>query len=223
MRLFHGDNQLVSREALFKEKEKSRVQGLELVELVDKNISLGEVKQAVESAGLFGNDRVLVLEGLFSGQSNKNKKEVIEYLKRVKPENVIIWEGKKIDGRKLSGWQAEEFKVSTVVFKFLEAVRPGEQRQWLSLWETVLKTEPVELVFFLLVRQVRQLIGVTSSPETFKGAPWLVNKLKQQGKFFGLVGLLKLHGRLCQLEIETKTGSGVLPLETRLEMMLMGL
>ena len=226
MKLFHGDNQAKSRKAFVEERERAKKKGLEAVVIVDRQINLTDVKQAVESGGLFGVDRVVFIEGLVGGRASGEKTAVVGYLKEERPENVLIWESKKVDGRKLRGWQdvkVEEFKVSKNVFRFLETIGPGKQSTFLPLWDQVLSDEPVELVFFLLLRQIRQLISLASDEDGFGGPGWLKNKLQQQASVFGLGGLLKLHEKLYRLEIENKTGSGVLPLSTRLELLLISI
>lgn len=221
MRVFHGDHQLASREALYKVREELKAKGLEVISLSDKAIDLSEVKQVIEASSLFGSDRFLIVEGLFTGSVSNAKKEVTQYFKQYRPNNVLIWEGKKVDGRRLNGFEAEEFKINSKVFALLEAIRPGKQRIFLPLLDEVLKVEAVELVFFLLVRQTRQLIEVIDGGG--KGPSWLVNKLRNQAADFGLERLLKFHESLYQLELETKTGSSPLPLQIRLELSLINL
>jgi len=225
MRIIHGDNQPESRGLLQEIKEGASKEGLEVVSLVGKTVSLTEVKQAVESSGLFGSDRLLIIEELFSGQTSSGKKEVIEYLKNEAPDSVVIWESKQVDGRRLRALKADvkEFKVSSQVFKFLESIAPGRQRIFMPLWAQIAEQEALELVFFLLMRQVRQLIQVASDEGGFRGPPWLVRKLTAQARVFGLKQLLELHDRLYELELENKTGTGVLPLSARLELLLISL
>jgi DNA polymerase III delta subunit len=225
MKVIHGEDVVSSRKLLNSLRKEAKEKGLQVVALTGSGISLGQVKQAVETGGLFGSDQLLIIEGLFTGASSKAKTEVIAYLKIEKPEMVIIWEGKKIDGRKLTamGAQVSEYKVNSKIFTFLEAVRPGNTSHLVPLFDEVTKGEAVELVFFLLVRQVRQLIEVASDPNGYKGPSWLKSKLLTQANEFGLEGLLELHQQLYEIDMGQKTGRDSLSMTARLELMLMGI
>ena len=225
MKIIHGDNQIESREYLNKFKEQARAKGVEVVTLSAKKIEISEVIQAVESGGLFGDLRLVVIEEVFSGLANSSKKVVIEYLKKESPEMLVIWEPRSVDARKLKGIKAEvkEFRVSGKIFKFLESVVPKGQGVFMPLWEEVSGSEPAELVFFMLLRQTRQLISILSDPTAFRGPSWLSGKLKKQAEAFGMDGLLKLHSELYRLEEETKLGKSNLPLSTRMELLLLSI
>lgn len=225
MKIIHGDNQIESREYLNKYKEQARLKGVEVVTLLAKKADLSEVIQAVESGGLFGDLRLVVIEELFSGLTSSSKKAVIEYLKKESPEMVVIWEPKPVDGRKLKGVKAEikEFKVNSKIFKFLESVAPGGQRAFMPLWEELSSNEPAELIFFMLLRQTRQLISILSDPTSFRGPSWLTGKLKKQADAFGMEGLLRFHAEMYRLEEETKLGKSNLPLATRMELLLLSI
>lgn len=222
MILVHGDNIVKSREALLEIKKAAEDKNMEVVILEGKKVELVDVKQAMESMGLFGNDRLVVIEGLFVGVKSKRQDEVVNYLKKNGGE-VVLWEGKKVDLRRLgrAKYENREFKMSAEVFKLTEALRPGNEKQILYWWEKAKNQDAVELIFFMMVRQVRMMIEAFGGE--MKGPGWLVSKAKDQARAVGMGRLLKWHEKLYEIECGVKTGRSELKLETQLELWLMSL
>jgi DNA polymerase III delta subunit len=220
MRLIHGDKQSDSRQALDAHKKKHAG---ELVVLDGAKLDLTSLKQALESVSLFGNDRLVVIEALLSSPKSARQKELSEYLVETNPENLILWEPKKIQTvfiKKIPAANIQEFKPSTYIFELMEALTPGNTTRILHLYIQSLKADPPELINFMVLRQLRLLIKAKSDPSLLTGPSWLTNRIVNQSKRFNLDDLLNLHSRLYDIDLNIKTGKSSLPLETSLELVL---
>lgn len=130
--IVHGNHHLATRKLLIEEKAQARQKGLEIIELLGKKTNLTELKQALESASLFLKDRLVVIENLFSLPKSKNKQDLTDYLKSTETKNnLLIWEGKQIDGRVLRSFSSariKNIKLPAVIFKFLDSLNPPQPK-----------------------------------------------------------------------------------------------
>jgi len=232
MLILHGENIVLSRKRLtekigeFKTRLKgSTLQKGEIIRLEGKTTNLTELKQAVESGSLFGQERLVVIENIFSCRPSKEKEEILGYLKKNNPENLIIWEGKTIDGRVLtpfSGVKVEKFALTPIIFKFLDSLAPGNQKNSLFLLHQCLNQELPEMVFYMLARQVRLLIIAADLGE--KGlsnlSEWQRVKFLRQAKKFNLGQLLHLYRQLLKIDWQQKTGETPLSLASQLDLLI---
>ena len=226
--ILHGDNILASRKALQSIKKMSSDK--EVLVLDGKRVSLAELKQALEAKSLFGQEKLVVVENLISeNRKQKTENRIFEYLKRLPSfTNLVLWERKKIDGRALSQFKnarIQLFKTPAIIFKFLESIRPGNTKAMLTLLESCLKKEPIELVFYMVVRQFRLLLLVKDLGE--EGVPQLANwqyrRLTNQAGYFTIEKLLKIYKKFLKIDFEQKTGQAAFDLKKTLELLLVGI
>ena len=142
--------------------------------------------------------------------------------------NFIIWEAKAIDGRSLKSfskdWQILLFKTPTVIFKFLDSIRPKNQKETLTLLRSSIKTDSPEMVFYMLASRIRQLIIASDlGKEGLKGASWQIGKLMSQAKKFSLEKLAKIYKQLLEIDIDIKTGRSLMLLDWHLDVLLVDL
>jgi len=225
MTVLHGENTILSRQRLqdeinaFKTKKKG-----EVLKFEGNNLSLTDLQQALESLSLLEAHRLIIIENLFSGRTNKEKEKIIAHLKKINPENLIIWEGKKIDGRVLSSWSTSvlRFDLPVIIFRFLDSLAPGNATQAINLFHQSLEQDPPELIFHLLSRQVRLLILAADLGE--KGLnqmqDWQKGKLIRQAKKFGLAKLTKIYKELLQIDWQQKTSRTPFTLVSQLDLFL---
>lgn len=225
--IVHGNNTVASRDWLTSEKEKFRREGKEIVNLEAKNLNLTLLKQALESASLFNKLKLVTIESLFSLNLSQAKDKMLSYLREGNySSQVIIWEGKQIDGRVLRSFQGKfsirEFKLSPLIFKFLDSLRSGGDMNCLQLFHQCLKSDPPELVFYLLGRRIRDLIVASDlGPAGLERmAPWQKKGISLQAKEFSLSELLLFYRSLLKIDWEIKNGLAVLPLEALLDLAL---
>ena len=224
--LIHGDHQSKSREFLNQKVQGFKKENREIIRL-SENLTLELIKQALESHSLFGKEKAVIIENLFSKKSNKDKK-IIDYLlkeKNIKP-TLVIWETKQIDGRRFkktsSSWQKILFKTPRVIFKFLESLKTRSPAQVLGLLkESLAKNEP-EFIFYMLIRQARLLL-LAKDNHLQKMAPWQKANLARQAEKFTPEELIKLHKKLLEIDTKIKTGKTLMPLGYHLDLLIVSL
>lgn len=225
MIILHGENITLSRGYLF---QWAKHFSGEIIKFEGENLTLFQLKQAVESKSLFTQDKLVIIFNLFSRRPSKEKEEILKYCRKEKPKNLIVWEGKKIDGRVLAPFsfaQVKEFPLTPFVFRFLDSLSPQNKKNSLILLHRCLAKDPPELVFNLFCRQIRDLIiaadlgkeGLGSLPE------WKKEKLVNQAKKFGLKKLIKIYQKLLEIDYQQKTGKTILPLKLQLDLLIASL
>lgn len=230
MLILHGANIVASRQALTEQKECARQKGTELVMYSGKNLDLTKLKQALESASLFGGDRLVIIESFFSLAKSRLKENILFYLKEADfLTALIIWEGKQIDGRMLrslaSKAKIHTFKLSAVIFKLLDSLQPNQPQISLNYLHQTLETEPPELVFYMLAQRTRHLlIAKDLGKKGLSGfAPWQQGRYLSQAEKFSQDRLRQLHRELLALDWRQKTGQANFPLASALDLLIINL
>ncbi len=102
-------------------------------------------------------------------------------------------------------FKMEKFDLPKLLFNFLESLYPGNSTNTIRLLHEVIKTEPVELVFFLLSRHLRDLYWISVN-QTSTGFPsWKAGKLKTQADRVGSERLKELIRLLAEIDIKVKS------------------
>lgn len=222
MLILHGENLVASRQFL---TEKIKSFKGEVIRLEEDQLNLTQFKQALESASLFGQDRLVVLENIFSQRPSQKKEKILNYYKENQFENLIIWEKKTIDGRSLRAFAAAKiirFKIPPAIFNFLDSLNPNNKKIALNYFHLCLKQDTPEMIFYMLANRIRDLI--IAADLGIKGFPkmpfWQKNKIISQAKKFKLKRLLVLYQQLLKIDISQKTGQASLPLASQLDLLL---
>ncbi|MBU1085285.1 MAG: hypothetical protein ABIJ43_03205 [Candidatus Beckwithbacteria bacterium] len=220
--IFHGDNFVLSRK-VFNEQIKA-FKG-EKTRLTAKEIDETILTQSLESNSLFGDPRLVIIEGLLTLPRSKNKDALINIVLKNQDSEVILWEKKSITPavkKKFTKASIKEFKLPASVFKVLDSLKPGSGEITLKLLHDCYKKDAPELVFYMLHRRISQLIQGQEG-NNLKGAPWQVSNLKAQAKNFKLENLLKLHQDLINIDFSIKTGQAALPIASQLDLLLINI
>lgn len=208
--LFYGDNHLASRQAL--NQAIKTEQGREVIKLDGSKISDTDLRQALESQSLFGQDKLVVIDRL--------PIKLIDILVQHQGNtSVFIWHDKVLTPaqlKKLSNFKPQLFKIPAVIFTFLDKLD-------IHSFHQALKTDSTEQIFYMLHRRISQLIQAKDSPQELKLADWQKSRLTHQAKRFTLDQLLTLHSQLLTIDISIKTGRNFLPLDRTLELWLLNL
>ena len=226
--ILHGENNLLSRQRLFNEIEnfKNKTQG-EVLKFDGQSVKLMDLRQALEPSSLLGGSALVIIENVFSGRVSKEKQRIIDYLKKTLPQNLIIWEGKKVDGRMLSFLKTGvlRFDLTPLIFHFLDSFFPGNAKNSLTLLHQCLEQEPPEIIFFMLARQIRFLILAADLGK--KGLvqmeSWRAEKLIRQAQRFTLIKLMKIYRQLLKIEVQQKTGQTPFSLSSQLDLLIVSL
>ena len=216
--IFHGDNYVASRNFLNQVKNATKLDA--------KSIKLEDLTQALEGNNLFGDQKPVIIENLLTLPRSKTKQILIDIVINSHDKDVYLWDKKAITAaikKQFKAAKIQEFKLTKFIFKFLDSIRPNNQKQILSFLHQSTDTDPAELVFYLLHRRISQLIVALDSPSDLKGAPWQIGKLKSQTKGFTLNQLVKFHQKLIDLDFSIKTGRAVIPLASQLDLLFLNI
>ena len=225
MIILHGENIVASRKKLTNELEKFSG---EKIRFEGDKLTLTELKQALESQSLFGHDRLIIIDNFFSRRTSQEKEALFNYLKKEQPENLIFWEGKTIDGRKLVSFpmaKKEIFKLSSFIFKFLDSLSPKNLRNSLNFLHQSIDQESPEMVFYMLARQIRLLIMAKNLGKKglVRMAPWQQAKLFRQAEKFELDQLLAIHRQLLEIDYQQKPGRSAISLNFTIDLLIASL
>ncbi len=225
MIILHGENTVLSRQKLKEEIETLRARNKEeVLKFEGNNLKLNELQEAIEAPSLLEKNHLIIIENIFSGRQSQAKKKIIDYLRKSDPSNLIVWEGKKIDGQVLSSFKNQilRFDLPLVVFRFLDSLSPGNAKQSIVLFHQSLEKDPPELIFYLLSRQIRLLILAADLGE--KGLnqmkDWQKEKLIRQAKRFGLKKLINIYKELLEIDWQQKTGQSSFSIVSQLDLFL---
>ena len=181
----------------------------------------------VEGGSLFGEEKVIIIENLLS-QKIKENGQIFEYLRKMPDQvNCTLWEGKEISKTTLADFPKAKillFKIEKNLFRFLDAIRPGNFKISLALFHEVLNQDGPEMVFFMIVRTFRHLILMKSQSAFIDNlSPWQQQKVITQAKEFSLEQLKRAYKELLDIDYSIKSGMSALNLMGRLDIFLLNL
>lgn len=225
MVILHGENIVKSRTELIKMIQTAKEKRKETITLSGEKIDLTTLIQALESRSLFGLEKLVVIENLLQIKGRLRQEILTCLAKHDQQNNLVWWEGKSISPgilKKFSKAKVFNFKISPIIFKFLDSLKPDNASYSLVLLKESLKKDDPEMVFYMLTRQIRLLIQAKDkkADQILKMAPWQKTKLISQANKFALNQLLSLHKQLTKIDYQQKTGQDPYPLSSRLDLFI---
>lgn len=226
IKILHGENIVESRKALTELLADVRNEGTETVSLDGAKTSLTQVRSNLESSSLFGKSRLVIIENLLTGQKSTTKTKILQYLVEQKFDNdLILWEPKEVSERALNQLPKAEtklFRVAPVIFRFLDSLQPGNTREMLRLLEEAKAAEEQEMIFYMIIRQIRLLL--TAKDSDINRLPgWQQKKFLSQSELFTLEQLKKIHQQLLEIDFSQKTSGDPYSLSSRLDLLIASL
>lgn len=210
--IIHGTDIVASRKFFLDEKQK-----LHDMQILDgEKVTLTDLAQIFEGGGLFEESKTVFIEHFFARKKRKDEFLALsEYLQNQSEHTIYLWEGKELEKSSLNGFKTaipKVFKLPQTLFSFLDSIKPGNGKQLISLFHQTLETTDPEMVFFMLVRQIRLLLALLQPTEDAidelkRLAPWQKTKLQQQASAFGEQTLKKIYQQLFFIETGQKTGT----------------
>ena len=203
--IIHGDHILKSRDRFHEIIKSSKEKGWEVVRVSgDDKYNISE---KLSSGTLFANKVLYVIDDYKVITSSdlvwlqKNNANLDGFL--------IIYSQSLLTKTALKKFpkefKDEEFLLPKLIWKFFESVYPKNTKQCLTLLHEVVKTEPLEFVFHLLARHIRDLYWLSIDPNGLDYQPWRIGKLKNQAKRFEGNSLKEFIKSLALLDIKVKT------------------
>ncbi len=226
IQFIHGENIVRSRQVLTEIVEKARQKGLEVESLNGAQATIEQARTALGSSSLFGQGKLIVIENLYSSLKSKRRESLIDFIKKTGFENnLIIWERKEIRRKLPTSFSVSFYKLSSVIFKFLESLKPDNQKESLRLLQEVKRKESGETVFYLLIRQLRLLIMARDLGEKGLGElqSWQQSRFLSQAKHFSLEQLKQLYQRLQEIDYQQKTSKTPFSLTSELDLLIASL
>ena len=223
--IIHGNDITTSRNFYIELRKKTAN-----YELIDgKNLDFDTLFRTFEGNSLFTNEKNIYIENFFSNiKSNSIEfKKITDYLNKNKNINLLFWETKvltKTQASSIKSAQVKEFSYPQVLFVFLDSFKP-QNLSSIKLFHQLNKTMEAELIFYMIVRQLRLMIAVLEEgkneiDEIKRLAPWQLSKLRSQGGHFGKNKLLDLYKKLYLIDYQTKYGLTPLSLSTNIDIFL---
>jgi DNA polymerase III delta subunit len=244
--LIHGDNIFKSREMLGGVLDQLHSKQIVTTRLEAKELTLDQLENSLFSSSLFAQPEAVLIENLHSLPTSNRKKSLLAYcvdfLKKqifesssdqnpseLPLKQLIFWEKRLLTKTMLKPFvdansHIFEFKISKLLFKWLESLSPEKQKKTTQLasFQQVLSQENEFVVFNMLVRQVRLLLELKTGGAP-KVAPFLLPKLRRQANYFSLQKLLETHQNLVQIDKNIKTSNSNLSLTQQLDLLLLRL
>lgn len=224
--IIHGDDIAASRNFLNTIREKYP----DALTLDGETITLTDLRQEMDGGGLFGDTTQILIENLISKRKITTEFEPLaSIINSSQTTEVYLWEGKEIDAKTVgifSNPVQKVFKIPQTLFLFLDSLRPGNGKQLIELFHKTTAVADVEMVFFMLLRQVRSLLAVSSDAqidETKRMAPWQKGKVEKQARLFTEEQLITTYSKLYEIEVGMKTGSLTNSLQNSIDIVLLSI
>jgi hypothetical protein len=190
--VLHGDNYEASYERLMKFVNVAKKRNWEII-----------TNEFPNTPSLFGTERLTIYRdfSLLSKNDIKNFDRfdgtLVIYHEGILPQTFL----------KLmpADFKMEKFELPKILFNFLEDFYPGNSNRTLKLLHDLIKTEAIELVFFMLGRHMRDLYLVSVDSKTSQYPSWRLSKLKSQAEKFGEERIKQIIDKLSDIDIEVKT------------------
>ena len=225
--IIHGDDIKSSRNYFSSLKQKA---GPSLT-LEGATLDITTLTQSLSGDGLFEENNTVFIEQLLS--KRKKSKELDSLLAAIttSDKDIIMWENKELDRKSLTAFPkavVKAFKLPQAMFAFLDNLRPNNGSQLIKLYHQVLETVEPEILFAMMVRQLRLLLAVGSKvddpiEEIKRLAPWQEQKLKKQRSLFTDDQLIDLYNQLFELDYRQKTGRLSMPATSAIDILLLKL
>ena len=218
-----GNDTFSSRNYLFEQKDSDSVT------FDAESVELSELEGELSDSKLFRSVKKIFIENLFSPKAKQNYKNIIDIVeKNHKDKEIFIWEGSEVSLRTLSSFPKhtiKSFKIPQNIFYFLDNIKPGN-KQSLTMFHDVLKTTEPQIIFFMIIRRFRLMLGIIENSKNIidelkRLAPWQKSKIIRQADIFGIDRLKFVYKKLYKIDKGQKTGSSGLNLTQQIDMLLL--
>lgn len=205
--VLHGEDSLKSYDRLKKFIESANKRSWEVIYVDESALSFPET---LSGTSLFEKERFYVLRDL-----KKLGKKELDWLSlnadSIKG-NLVIYHDEVISQLILKALpkatKIEIFTLPKILWGFLEHLYPGNSRQTIREFHSIIETEPVEFVFSVIAKQFRDLYWAKTDSASMPFPPWRVSKLKVQASKFTEPSLIEFIELLSQIDVDAKTGKG---------------
>lgn len=209
--IIHGNDIETSRNHFFEQKQNAK----SFVLIDGENLLFSTFFQLIENSTLFSERPTLFIENFFTkNKLTEETKSITKYINENKKLDIVFWELTELTKTQqalLTNTQIKTFSFPRNIFLFLDNIKPANSKYLISLYKNLRKSTDDEVIFFMIIRQFRLMIGLLNNKgnnidEVKKLASWQVSKLKNQLKFFDKDGIIKTYKKLFDTDLGVKTG-----------------
>lgn len=198
----------------------------DIARLDGKKATIAEVEMALVSNALFSDQRKIVIE-YFS--KVKPQEKLIEHAKRVendKDTDIILWDvtdpGAKI--RAVKSAKSFSYTFPKVYFNFMDGLTPANSSS-VKIYREVLKTYEPEQILYSIIKRIRQLLILKSDnyqqfEEFAKMQEWQIGRLKSQASKWSEKQLSEAFLKYSALDEKIKTSGLTMDLSKHLDIIL---
>lgn len=225
--IIHGDDTASSRRYYLSQKKNDSVV------LDGEKCTLADILQTTEGSALFSNNAALFIEDFFTRKkAGKELDDIIKYFQtHEKNIDVFLWEGKELTKKQtttIKNSVLKHFPFPQSLFAFLDSIMPHNNHKTIALFHETLKNNETELIFFMIIRQLRLLLAVSDRitgqiDEIKRLAPWQQSRLEKQSRLFSKEKLKVLYKQIFDLDIAYKTSRPLLSLSAAIDIFLLGI
>ena len=228
MILIHGEDISLSRKKLMEEITAS--QDAEVIRLEAIKTTKEEVVLACETRSMLNPQKILVLDNLFKGIISKERNDIITYLLNIKEGiDLYFWEDRELEKVKINKYlgkiKAYKFQYPSSLFNFLDSIGAENRISLIRRFHELLRQIDAELIFYMIIRQWRNLITVKDVGVTgMQPMPvWQAGKFARQANYFSLENLILNYRQLLAIDYKIKTSSTPYSLTKLLDIFLLSL
>lgn len=203
--ILHGEDVNKSYERLKKFIETAKSRSWEVAYLGE---SSQKILDELSAVSLFGSERFFILKDY-----KKLTKKDTDWIKKNKDSalgNLIIYHENILPALFIKSLpddsKIEEYKLPKLLWNFLEHIYPKNARVVLGELHKLIEKEPVEFIFTLIAKQLRDLYWVKIDPASTGFPSWKISKLKSQSSRFSESLLEELIAELAEIDVKVKTG-----------------
>ncbi len=209
--LIHGEDVAASRNMFLSLVEKAKDEGFQIKDIsLNTNLNLEE---KLTSQSLF-EDKIFFIHDKLKNLTAFDLKWLVKSSKKYEGELVLWYEGVaplKIVKALPKGTEIKKFDLPKIIFNFLDSFYPGNSVNILGLLDKLLAIEPVEFVFFMLGKHLRDVYWVKNDKAVLPDyQEWRIRKIRSQADKFNNDKLKKVINFLSEADIRSKTSDSSL-------------
>lgn len=205
-------------------------------EYKEKNYAIGHITRdevesiAIEHTGvvnLFGQEQIYTIENAskkYKGRTKTAYKTALQKIAKAQHKVLVDWEDGKsayeLSTLKRIATDFRESKAQYSIFEVLDACYPGNIKQFLSSYHTVLKSQNASFVFAMLCKHIRKIIQAQSNIYEKGSKSWQRMKIDQQARLWNQKKLKKFYDGLARIDISSKSQASPYNLSESLEVLV---
>jgi DNA polymerase III delta subunit len=207
--VLHGENVPESYDRLQKFIQSAKDRAWEITSTSDTSSSLAEI---ISSESLFSKDRLVIVEDIklltkktidwMKKNTNSIQVTMIIYSKTI-ISKTFIKSLPKVD-------KVEEFTLPKHIWTLLDSLYPGNSKNILILLHKLGAKEPLEFVFSLIAKTLRDIYWVKKDSKGLPYPSWRITKLQRQSQRYDETQLKSLISDLADIDIKVKTSQAEL-------------